>query len=192
MLFATIPASVSTLKLLSRLTNPYSKWEQVCSFHFKKKYIKKPAIEIHAGFFDICAGQKLKLVPPKIDFPNQVEITHIYDAFDDVFVCEVNFEKNVKFYEDLDGMYGLAKRGEVKQKVPSMKYDFTGWELVDNATKESYSIKNCELMPTQVLLQVTSAQNREILVPVHEDFIIDIKPDGDMLTCEFPFNIEDL
>lgn len=180
------------MKLLSRLSNPYSKWEQVCSFNFKKKYIKKPAIEIHAGFFDIGEGQKLILVPPKIDFPSQVEITHIYDAFDDVFVCEVNSEKNVKFYEELDGMYGLAKRGEVIQRVPSIKYDFAGWELVDNTTKESYSIMNCELMPTQVLLQVTNEQNREILIPLHEDFIIDLKPDDKMLACEFPFNIEDL
>lgn len=174
------------------MTNPYSKWEQVCSFHFKKKYIKKPAIEINAGFFDIGTGQKLILVPPKIDLPNQVEITHIYDKFDDVFVCEVNSEASVKFYEDLDGMFGLAKRGEVKQRVPRMKHDFTGWELVDSASKETYGINDCELMPTQVLLHVTNAQNEEILVPLHEDFIIDLKPDDKILTCEFPFNVEDL
>lgn len=177
---------------MSRLSNPYSKWEQVCSFHFKKKYIKKPAIEIHAGFFDIEVGQKLILVPPKLDFPRSCEITHIYQKDGDVLVCAINSEDSVKFYENLDGMYGLAPRGEVRHIVPSIDYDFANWKLIDNTSNATYKIVECESMPTQVLLHAMPESGDEILIPLIEDFIIDIDVENKSLVCEFPFIVDDL
>ena len=70
-------------------------------------------------------------------------------------------------------------------------HEIVGYQLIDNTSKQTATIKQVVEYPNNKLLEV-SFQNNEILIPFNDDFIVAIDKENKTLTMNIPEGLFDL
>ena len=86
--------------------------------------------------------------------------------------------------EDAEELVGRTIYADVEMEDDG-EMDFTGWTIFDRGHKLGVCT-GLEAIPGNPCLNIRLADSREVLIPLHEDFIIEANPRTRILSLELP------
>ncbi|MEZ4906978.1 MAG: hypothetical protein R2771_04910 [Saprospiraceae bacterium] len=120
--------------------------------------------------------------------PFFIETLELDDSLAYIKFEEFNGPEDVKPY---NGNNLYIREQDIKDYSPEEKTDFTGFQIIDETTKNKLEIIELEEFPGQLMAKVTY-NNKSILLPLIEEFIIEIDFDKKTINMNLPEGILDL
>ena len=145
--------------------------------------------------FLLYEGLELALVPPVIDAPRRVTITQAQDRSDRealVFFAEV---PDLTAAEAIAGCHCLVREDAVDLSVLQDEEalpDWEGWTVHDHAEGLVGTVESVDERATQPLITVRRPNGAEALIPLAEDFLVNIDEDGRRIDMALPSGLLDL
>jgi len=143
----------------------------------------------------LSEGMELALVPPVLDAPRRVTVESL--RFRDDFEAVVFFEqvKEADVAEALVGCHCLARRDEVD--LDSIEYDsdypsWEGWRVFDRAQGFVGEVAYIEERPLQPLMVVSREGKSDALIPLVEEFIVEIDEEEQCILMDLASGLLDL
>ncbi|MBW6501818.1 MAG: ribosome maturation factor RimM [Bacteroidales bacterium] len=82
--------------------------------------------------------------------------------------------------------------GKTEGEIINGIEDLKGIEVLTVQKQSIGVIKEVIMNPGQVLLSILSSDNKEILIPLHEDFIVQLDPDKKVLVMDLPEGLTEI
>lgn len=128
----------------------------------------------------LSEGMQLALVPPVIDAPRSVTVASL--RFRDDYEAVVFFEEvnDASIAEALVGCHCLARRAEIDFEAIEEENDlpsWDGWRVEDEEAGYVGLVSHIEDRPLQPLLVVEREGRGEALIPLVEEFLVEINED---------------
>ena len=163
-----------------------SDWCDICTVRFRKKLMNVCALECTDISFIPEVGLEVFLVPPKIDLPRTLHIGKVAEHFDRL--C-ISFQEHLScdVLREFDGMHLIVSAFDVDVLEQPKDLRFVGWSVRNSKTGEVFEIDDVVEMPTQ-LLAISHTGNRETQIVLHDDLIVDIDEDKQVITVVMPDN----
>lgn len=96
----------------------------------------------------------------------------------------------VRSLKDADELAGNALYAEYFEEED--EEDFTGWTVLDQDKKPVGKVTDLEDIPGNTCLWVRKADGTEVLLPFHEDLLLEADPEKQILILQIPEGILDL
>lgn len=161
-----------------------SDWCDICTVRFRKKFINVCALECTDISFVPEVGLEVFLVPPKIDVPRKLHIGKVGEfsgslsvSFQEALTCDV--------LRELDGMHLIVSEANACSLKQPENLRFVGWSVKNSKTGDILEIDDVIEMPTQ-LLAISHTGGRETQIVLHDDLIVDIDDDKQLITLVMP------
>lgn len=143
----------------------------------------------------LSEGMELALVPPVLDAPRRVTVESL--RFRDDYEAVVFFEqvKEADVAEALVGCHCLARRDEVD--LDSIEYEsdypsWDGWRVFDQSQGFVGEVDYIEDRPLQPLMVVSREGKSDALIPLVEEFIVEIDEDEQCILMDLAPGLLDL
>lgn len=143
----------------------------------------------------LSEGMELALVPPVLDAPRRVTVESL--RFRDDYEAIVFFEqvKEADVAEALVGCHCLARRDEVD--LDSIEYEsdypsWDGWRVFDQTQGFVGEVDYIEDRPLQPLMVVSREGKSDALIPLVEEFIVEIDEDEQCILMDLAPGLLDL
>ena len=137
-------------------------------------------------------GDRVALVPPKLDVPRTVTVSHVVLLDDDR--AEISFEEvgDAQVANELVGMHCLIKRdlidAESFEEAPAL---WEGWPVVDTSLGTIGVLSNVVANTAQTLLEV-DRDGSIVLVPLVDEIVTDIDVDREIIHVDLPKGLLEL
>ena len=137
-------------------------------------------------------GDTVSLVPPKLDVPRTVTVSHVVLLDDDR--AEITFDEvdDVGVASELVGMHCLIKRDlidtESFEEAPAL---WEGWPIVDALLGEIGTLVGVVENTAQTLLEVDRNGSR-VLIPLVDEIVTNIDVDGERIHVNLPIGLLEL
>lgn len=147
--------------------------------------------------FLLEAGDRVALVPPVLDAPRNVCVESVSPSGPDEGVVRFREVTDADTAEALVGCHCLLRRDEVdldflddEDDLPSWE----GWEVFDAHAGKVGIVEAVEDRPLQPLLVVgrADAPGSSVLIPLAEEFIVDVDEDLRLIKLDCPSGLLDL
>ncbi len=86
----------------------------------------------------------------------------------------------------------LMNRGKASRKITEGLADLDGYTILDATNSYIGKIAEVIVNPAQLMLRVISGVGREILIPFHEDLIMDVNHSQTTIIMDLPVGLIDL
>ena len=96
----------------------------------------------------------------------------------------------VRSLKDADELAGSALYADYFEEED--EEDFTGWTVLDQDKKPVGKVTDLEDIPGNTCLWVRKADGTEVLLPFHEDLLLEANPEKQILILQIPEGILDL
>lgn len=137
-------------------------------------------------------GDTVALVPPKLDVPRSVTVSHVTVLDDDR--AEISFEEvdDAAIANELVGMHCLIKRelidAESLEEAPAL---WEGWPVVDALQGDIGVLANVIENSAQTLLEV-EREGSTVLIPFVDEIVTDVDIDGECIHVNLPKGLLEL
>ena len=154
--------------------------------------VAKPATGLS---FLLSEGLELALVPPVLDAPRKVTVASMARLGNDEAL--INFEEveDITTASLLVGCHCLARRCDLDLQNPQSGQDCDEWVGLtvydETADRIVGTVSAIEHRPLQWLAVIDNGEGREILVPIVEEFILEVDEEG-RLVVTLPPGLTDL
>jgi len=143
----------------------------------------------------LSEGMELALVPPVLDAPRYFTVESL--RFRDDYEAVVFFEqvKDASIAEALLGCHCLARRSEIDLESFEEESDYPswdGWKVYDEKAGYVGEISHIEERPLQPLLVVSRTERPEALIPLVDEFIVEINEEEQVLYMDLAPGLLDL
>lgn len=145
--------------------------------------------------FLLSEGACVSLVPPVLDAPRHVRVKAVFPQGEDEAVVFFDGVDDVGTAEMLAGCHCLMRRDEIDasvleedEGVPSL----VGWKVYDVSVGYLGVVEAVEDRPLQPLLEVAREGGTSVLIPLAEEFVVDVDEDGLSLKLDCPRGLLDL
>lgn len=143
----------------------------------------------------LSEGMELALVPPVIDAPRYVRVESLRVRDDYEAVVFFDQVKDASVAEALVGCHCLARRAEIDLDALEEEADYPswdGWRVFDEEAGFVGEVSHIEDRPLQPLLVVNREGKSEALIPLVEDFIVEIDEDEQTILMSLAPGLLDL
>lgn len=146
----------------------------------------------------LSEGMELALVPPVLDAPRDVVVESLQFRSDDeavVYFAEVTDADTAKI---LVGCHCLAWREDVEEELESLAEgedalpDWDGWTVFDTDAGYVGVISHVEERPLQPLLVVVGEEGADVLIPLVDEFVLNVDEEERRLDLQCPAGLLDL
>ena len=152
--------------------------------------------------FLLVEGDRVAFVPPRLDLLREATVDSV-ELLDDwsalVHFAEI---KDKSLADELVGCHCLVQLSEEElARFYELPQSWEGWSVVDVQFGHLGTVEGLIENPTQSLLKVAKAQAREdgasqkddvLLIPVVDEFVIDVDVDARMVRTSVPKGLLDL
>jgi len=140
-------------------------------------------------------GMEVAFVPPQTDCPRRVHVEHIRLVDDESAEVKFDAVNDSDVAHQLLGCHCLARRAELDEELlNAAPVKWQGWTVVDAERGLLGSVSDIIENPGQDLLEVDRGGDAAdpLLIPVVEEFIIDVDPDNLCITVDVPQGLLEL
>lgn len=151
-----------------------------------------------AGFpFALYPGLRVALAPPQMDVPRAVTVEAVSSERRDSAVVAFAEVADARTADALVGCHCLARMQDVPDApacagVPQAGFGLAGWTLVDADAAPVGTVLRVDENPAQPLLAVETAEGAEALVPLVDDFVLDVDEGARRIRMDLPAGLLDL
>ncbi|MBQ2680842.1 MAG: 16S rRNA processing protein RimM [Eggerthellaceae bacterium] len=137
-------------------------------------------------------GDSVSLVPPKLDVPRAVTVSHVVLLDDER--AEISFEEvsDAEIASELVGMHCHIKRdlidAESFEEAPAL---WEGWPVVDISLGEIGTLAGVVENTAQTLLEV-DRNGSIVLIPLVDEIVTEIDVDGERIHVNLPKGLLEL
>lgn len=149
--------------------------------------------------FLLDIGMQVAFVPPVLDAPRRAQVSYLQEQNDGSFYIEFEEVDGIDQAELLAGCHVLVRRDEVDGNLLACSdQGIIGWEVVDRAHGVLGTAAALIENPGQTLLEVSragagpSSSEGTILIPLVDEFLVDVDEDARRLTVATPDGLLDL
>ena len=92
---------------------------------------------------------------------------------------------DVSNLKDAEEMVGRFLYTEEEFEEDAAEEDFTGWTILNRGNRVGV-VSDCDPIPGNFCLYVAPDSGDELMIPLHEDFILSVDPDARTLDLDLP------
>lgn len=140
-------------------------------------------------------GMEVALVPPVLDAPRNVTVESLQSRNEEEAVVFFKEVKDANIAEMLVGCHCLVRRAEVADELAELEADlpsWEGWQVHDAVVGFVGEVAEIEDRPMQPLLVVVREDGSDALIPLVEEFIVDIDEDARRINMKLPAGLLDM
>lgn len=140
-------------------------------------------------------GLKLALVPPVTDAPRSVTVARVEERADNEALVFFEEVADLSGAEAIAGCHCLAREGAVDLSVledAEALPDWEGWTVFDDKIGLVGTVRSIDERATQPLITVERPDGGKALIPLAEDFLVDLDEEGRRISMALPAGLLDL
>lgn len=140
----------------------------------------------------------VSFVPPTLDGPRHVRVKSVQHAGGGDYLVEFKGVRNLSDADAVVGSHCLVSCADLPENFEELgapEYDYLiGFVVIDTASDFSGVVKDVQEMPMQDLLVVAphGAPHEEVLIPLVQDLVVEVREDAEELLMRLPAGLADL
>ena len=140
-------------------------------------------------------GMSVAFVPPTMHGPRHVRVKEVTHLDGDDWLVSFTGVKGRDVAEELVGSFCLVPRDQLREAVDDAEWlevDCIGFDVVDEELGLVGTLDDVQEMPAQSLMIVSRPDGGEALIPVVDEFLLDIDEDGRVVHVKLPEGLLEL
>ena len=161
------------------------------TYNLEGGFVARPAADLP---FLLEEGMEVALVPPQLDAPRRVTVRSVAPKGDGSAVVFFDEVTDATVAARLAGCSCLVHREQVADAIPlsAEECPWMGWHVVDAQEGPVGIVTAIRQVPGQSWLVVEGAANREVLVPLVEEFVQQVNEEDHVLLVSLPSGLLEL
>lgn len=161
------------------------------TYNLEGGFVARPAADLP---FLLEEGMEVALVPPQLDAPRRVTVRSVAPKGDGSAVVFFNEVNDAAVAALLVGCSCLVCREEVAEAIPvsAEECPWIGWQMMDAQAGLVGTVSAVRQGPAQSWLVVRDAADREVLVPLVDEFVKDVNEQAQRLSVALPTGLLEL
>ncbi|MEG0790773.1 MAG: 16S rRNA processing protein RimM [Gordonibacter sp.] len=138
-------------------------------------------------------GIEVAFVPPALDAPRRARVETVVPSGEQAAVVTFDIVRDIDTAEKLAGCHCLVRRADLPEGVlDAPEADWAGWQVRDACAGMLGMVASIEEMPGQMMLEVAAPDGRAILIPLVDEFVVEVDEDARLIEVDVPSGLLDL
>lgn len=144
--------------------------------------------------FVLSEGMEAAFVPPVLDAPRRARVEAVAASGAHAAVVSFDVVRDIDTAEKLVGCHCLVRRADLSADIlDTHEDDWRGWRVYDMRAGFVGTVSGIAHLPGQTMMEIqATGQARTILVPLVDEFVVDVDEDAHLIDINVPSGLLDL